>query len=478
MTGMRGVLTTPHARGYSAAMSSSIEKGHGWLLVAVCTSLFFMPFMMAGVNAVLPPLGQSLHASARELGLMGAFYSMGLAVFQLASGSMGDIWGYRRIFLWGIALFALAGALLGFVNSVPLFLLLRFVQGVGGAMFNACGLALLASAAPEGRRASYLGYSGSSVYAGIACGPPVAGFVAGWLGWQWLFWGSALASVGVLLLMKYRVKLEWRMAKGKPFDWKGCCIYAGAMTALTFGSSELADAPALAGGLLVAFVGLMAAFCIKELRSDYPLLDLRLLARNRVFALSSLAAFINYSSFFGIVFFFSLYLQFGRGMTVQQAGLFLALQSVMQVMTTPVAARLCGRFEPGKVSAAGIALCGLGLVVCGLLRVDSPMYVLVLAQCLLGVGISLFALPNTTIILESAGRDRVGQAAGLTGAVRTGGQLFNMTLITLTLGLFLGSEPAGTHNIEAFMGAMRVDLIIFGVLNLLAVGCALARNRR
>ena len=76
------------------------------------------------------------------------------------------------------------------------------------------------------------------------------------------------------------------MAKGKPFDWKGCCIYAGAMTALTFGSSELADAPALAGGLLVAFVGLMAAFCIKELRSDYPLLDLRLLARNRVFALS------------------------------------------------------------------------------------------------------------------------------------------------------------------------------------------------
>ena len=106
------------------------------------------------------------------------------------------------------------------------------------------------------------------------------------------------------------------------------------------------------------------------------------------------------------------------------------------------------------------------------------MYVLVLAQCLLGVGISLFALPNTTIILESAGRDRVGQAAGLTGAVRTGGQLFNMTLITLTLGLFLGSEPAGAHNIDAFMGAMRVDLMIFGVLNLLAVGCALARNRR
>ena len=476
--GLWGVLTAPRHRRYPVSMSSSIEKGHGWLLVAVCTSLFFMPFMMAGVNAVLPPLGQSLNASARELGLMGAFYSMGLAVFQLASGSMGDIWGYRRVFLWGIALFAVAGALLGFVHSVPLFLVLRFVQGVGGAMFNACGLALLASAAPEGQRASYLGYSGSSVYAGIACGPPVAGFVAGWLGWQWLFWGSALASVGVLLLMKYRVRLEWRRAQGKPFDWKGCLAYAAAMTCLTFGASELASAPALAGGLLASFVLLMVVFCVKELKSAYPLLDLRLLARNRVFALSSLAAFINYTAFFGIVFFFSLYLQFGRGMTVQQAGLFLALQSVVQVMTTPVAARLCGRFEPGKVSAVGIALCGMGLVVSGLLRVDSPMYVLVAAQCLLGMGISLFALPNTTIILESAGRDRVGQAAGLTGAVRTGGQLFNMAVITLTLGFYLGSEPAGTHNIDAFMGAMRVDLMIFGLLNLLAVGCALARNRQ
>lgn len=114
-----------------------IEKAHRRLLLAVCTALFFMPFMMAGVNAVLPPLGESLHASARQLGMVGAFYSLGLAVFQLAAGSLGDICGRRRIFLWGMAIFALAGAALGFVSSMPLFLALRFVQGLGGALFNA-----------------------------------------------------------------------------------------------------------------------------------------------------------------------------------------------------------------------------------------------------------------------------------------------------------------------------------------------------
>lgn len=459
-------------------MSSSIEKGHGWLLIAVCTSLFCMPFMMAGVNAVLPPMGADLNASVQELGLMGAFYAMGLAVFQLASGSLGDIWGYRRIFIWGTAIFGVSGALLGFVTSVEVFLGLRFVQGVGGAMFNACGLALLASAAPAGKRAIYLGYSGSAVYAGIACGPPVAGFVAGWLDWRWLFWGNALTSLGVLLLMKYCVKLDWRTAKGRPFDWGGCIIYGLAMTALTFGSSELADYPVMAGCLLAAFIVLMVLFCFKELRSEFPILDIRLLARNRVFALSSLAAFINYSSFFGILFFFSLYLQFGLGMTVQQAGMFLALQSLVQALMTPVAARLCIKFDPGHVSAVGVGLCGLGLLTSAFLEIDSPIGVLLAAQGLLGVGISLFALPNTTIILESAGPEHVGQASGLTGAVRTGGQLVNMAVITLTLGFFLGDQPAGPETIDAFMDSMHVDLVVFGVLNLLAVGCVLARNRK
>ena len=247
---------------------------------------------------------------------------------------------------------------------------------------------------------------------------------------------------------------------------------------LTFGASELARNPTLAWSLLGAFALLLAVFCLLELKSPYPLLDLRLLARNRVFALSSLAAFVNYSSFFGMLFFFSLYLQVGRGMSVREAGFFLALQSVMQALTTPLAARLCTNWNPGYVCAVGVALCGLGLTAAGFLQLDSHLGLMLGAQCLLGVGMSLFALPNTTIILESAGPDHVGQASGLTGAVRTGGQLCNMVIITLTLSLFLGQEAVSAANIDGFMRSMRVDLLIFGLFNLLAVGFVLARNRR
>ncbi|MDE5879241.1 MAG: MFS transporter, partial [Desulfovibrio sp.] len=318
-----------------------IDKSHRPLLAAICASLFCMPFMLAGVNAVLPAIGESMGASARQLSLIGTYYSLGLAVFQLASGSLGDIFGHRRIFLLGIAMFAVCGAALGFARSMPLFIGLRFFQGLGGAMFNAAGLALLASAAPPEKRAAYLGISGAAVYAGIACGPPLAGLVTGLFGWHWLFWGNALAFVGVFLLMKVTVRQEWRVAEGQPFDMAGCAIYACAMMALTFGAAELAERPGLAWLLLGGFGGLLVLFWLHELRSRYPLLDMRLLAQNRVFALSSLAAFINYSSFFGTLFFFSLYLQVGLGLGVEESGLILAFQAVVQALTTPLAARLC-----------------------------------------------------------------------------------------------------------------------------------------
>ena len=455
----------------------SIEKSHRPLLTAICASLFCMPFMLAGVNAVLPAIGGSLDASARQLSLIGAFYSLGLAVFQLASGSLGDIFGRRRIFLTGIAIFALCGVALGFVRSVPLFIGLRFFQGLGGAMFNASGLALLASAAPPEKRAAYLGFSGAAVYAGIACGPPLAGLVTGLLGWHWLFWGNALAFAGVFWLMKTTVRQEWRTAADQPFDVPGCAIYGCAMVALTFGASELAESPALAWCLLAAFAALLFFFWRHELKSRYPLLDMRLLAQNRVFALSSLAAFVNYSSFFGILFFFSLYLQVGRGMEVQEAGLILAFQSVVQALTTPLAARLCKSWRPGHVSAVGVALCGAGLATAAFLHLDSPLWLIFVIQAFLGAGMSLFALPNTAIILESAGEKHVGQASGLTGAVRTAGQLCNMVVITLTLGFFLGNAPVDAGTLSGFMRCMRVDLVIFCLCNLGAIACVLARNR-
>lgn len=447
------------------------------LLLAVCVAQFVLPFMMAGVNSVLPSIGESTGASAHELSLLTTFYALGLAIFQLTSGRMGDVWGRRRVFLAGMGIFIVTGSVLGCLNDITPMIVLRFVQGAGGAMFSASSLAILAAAAPPGMRSQYLGLSGAAVYAGVACGPPVAGMIAGFIGWHWLFWGNALAGVLAFSLMRFTVRTEWYQGKGEPFDWQGGAVYGAGMAALTIGSTILQSAMGTAWSLLAVGLVLLVVYVRMELRVAYPLLDVRLLVRNKVFGLSALAAFINYASSFGLLFFFSIYLQVVRGFDVHTAGLFLALQFIIQAGTTPWAGRLADRKGAEKISTIGIALCGVGLCACALLGRDTPLWYLVAAQVLLGLGISLFAIPNTTVLLESAGPEHLGQAAGLTGAVRTGGGLFNMTVISCTLNYYLGNAPVTPENIDAFLQSLRVDLMLFGALNLFAVGCALGRMR-
>lgn len=446
------------------------------ILVAVCVAQFLLPFMMAGVNSVLPPIAEDLHASARQLGLVSTLYALGLAVFQLTAGRMGDVWGRRRTFLWGMAIFAISGVALGFVTDINTLLGIRFIQGGGAALFNASGLALLACTAPPALRGQYIGFGGAAVYAGIACGPPLAGFIAGTFSWRWLFWANATACAVAFVLMLL-VRAEWRVGKGEPFDWRGSFIYGGGMAALTIGATSLQDSQYLGWGLVAAGLLGLGLYVWAELHTPYPLLDVRLLVRNKVFGLSSLAAFISYSSFFGMLFFFSVYLQEVRGLSVQQAGLFLSVQSIVQMVTTPWAGRLADKHGAGGISAIGIGCCGLGLLAASFLQVDSPLWFISAAQVLLGLGISLFAVPNTTVLLGSVGPEHLGQAAGLTGAVRTGGGVLNMLIITTTLGLYLGHQPISPETIAPFMQSMKVDLILFGVLNLLAVGCALGRLR-
>lgn len=454
-----------------------IAKEDRWLLLAVCAAQFFIPFMVAGVSAVLPPLGESLGASARELSLLGAVYTLGLVVFQLAGGTLGDIYGRRRVFLFGLSLFSVLALVLGFMQNIDLFITLRLFQGMGAALLSSASLALLVSAAPKELRASYLGVHGVAIYAGIACGPPVGGLIAGWLGWRWLFWGTGMAALAAMCIMIFRVPTEWRMTEKATFDVPGCLLYGGAMTALTFAASCMADDHLVGGLLFLLCLVLLVCFIRRELRSPFPMVDVRMLRRNRVLSLSLVAAFVNYCSFFGMIFFFSLYLQVGRGFSVQEAGLILALQAAVQSLASPVAASLCNRYDQGIISTVGTVLCGLGLLSAAFLDMDSSLWIIAGAQCLIGAGSSIFALPNTTIIMEAAGPARVGQASGLVGTVRTAGMLSNLIIITLTLSLFLGHEPVGKGNMDAFLRCMQMNMVVFGILNLLAVACTLARNR-
>jgi MFS family permease len=173
-----------------------------------------------------------------------------------------------------------------------------------------------------------------------------------------------------------------------------------------------------------------------------------------------------------------MYLQGLRGLSVSDAGLFLAVQAIVQMLAAPLAGRLADRFGASPISTLGTTICGAGIALAALIDVHTPLLMLIGVQILLGAGFGLFATPNTTLILESAGTRYLGQASGVTGAVRTGGMLANMIVVTTTLSFFMGQAPLHPENAPAFMESMRLNFYLFAGLNLLAIVCSCGRRRR
>ena len=222
----------------------------------------------------------------------------------------------------------------------------------------------------------------------------------------------------------------------------------------------------------MVFLGL---FLWEERRSHHPILDVAFLVKNKAFALSTLASFINYSSIFGVTFYFSLYLQGVHGLTLLETGLLLSAQPAVQVFISPLGGRMADRHGADIIATIGIAVCGVGLLLASSLDGASSLWVVTLVQLVIGSGIALFASPNTSAIMTSVDEAHMGQASGLVGTARTLGTLSSMVIISLTMNAYLCDEALGPNNIPEFLEAMHINFALFGILNLLGIFCSLGR---
>jgi EmrB/QacA subfamily drug resistance transporter len=452
--------------------SSGVSPGA--VLFVVCSALFLMPFMLSAVAVALPTIGRDLQANALQVGLVETVYILSVAIFLLPMGRFGDVYGRRRVFLHGIFFFTLASALIALSPSIEVLISCRILQGIGAAMVNASSLAIVVSVFPAEIRGRVLGIAIGTVYAGISCGPPVGGLLTGSFGWRAVFLPGVLLGVLSWLLTLTRMRTEWHEAAGEPFDWRGSLVYALAVAGITLGGSRL-GAGGWAVAALAAGVVCLGLFVAVERRSRYPVLDIRLLTGNRIFALSNAAAFINYGSTFGVVFFMSLYLQYVRGFSPRDAGLVLMLQPVVQMLLAPVGGRLADRFPAARVATAGMTVCCLGLLMAATIGPDTPVAVAVGALLLLGLGYAFFSTPNTSVIMGCLPRRYLGVASGLTGTMRSLGMTFSMVIVTLSFSLFMEGQAISSATIPAFMDSMRSDMLFFSGLSVVGIGCSLGR---
>jgi EmrB/QacA subfamily drug resistance transporter len=426
------------------------------------------------VNLALPAIGTEFKLSAVSLTWIATTYLLAAAIFLVPFGKLSDIYGRKRIYTYGVAVYTLSAVLLANSSSEMELIAFRLVEGFGAAMLFGTGAAILTSVFEPGERGRVLGINIAATYIGLSMGPFLGGFLTQHFGWRSVFLINVPLGALIIALVFWKLKGEWAEAKGEKFDFAGSAIYGLALSLAIYGISLV---PSGLGALfIVAGIAVLIAFVLWEERVQSPVLDIRLFRNNRVFTFSSLAAFLNYSSTYAIAFFLSLYLQYIKDLSPQDAGLVLLAQPVVQAALSPFAGRLSDRVEPRIVASAGMTITALGLFSLVFLGQGSGLEAIVASLMFLGLGFALFSSPNVNAIMSSVPRRFYGVASGTVGTMRLTGQMFSQGIALLVSALYLGSSQIAPSSYPLFLMAMHAAFIILTVLCAIGILFSLARG--
>jgi MFS family permease len=359
------------------------------------------------------------------------------------------------------------------VPSTLAVILLRILQGLGSAMIFGTAVAILTSVTPPAQRGKALGIYTTAVYLGLSMGPFLGGMLTGLFGWRSIFAVNLPLGLFAIALIFLFLKGEWADCRGERFDAGGSIQYGLTLTCAIYGFSLLPERE----GFILVFAGavMLAVFIARELRISYPLWDIRVFSKNRVFLFSNMAALVNYAATFAVMFFLSLYLQYIWGYSPQQAGTLLVVQPVVMALVSPAAGRLSDRIEPGKIASAGMAITALALILLTFTGSDTPLQMIAGILVILGIGLGLFSSPNTNAVMGSVDRSSYGVASGTLGTMRLTGQMLSMGIAMMVLAIFVGNVRITPELYPAFLESMKVSMVISAVMCVAGIFFSLVR---
>ena len=444
------------------------------LLVATLGS-FLTPFMGSSITIALPSIGNEFSMDAVLLSWVPTVYLLAAAVFLIPFGRIADIYGRKKVFIYGILVYTGSSFLLGVSPSAGFLLFFRVFQGMGAAMIFGTAVAILTSVFPPSERGKVIGINVASVYTGLSLGPFLGGFLTQQMGWRSIFLFNVPLGVVVMCLIVLQLQGEWTGSPGEKVDVSGSVFYGLALAALMYGVSLLPSQTAL--WFIVPGVAGMLVFIVWETHVDIPVLNMNLFRKNRVFTFSSAAALITYSATHATAFLMSLYLQYIRGFNPQDAGLILVCQPVVMVIFSPFAGRLSDKIEPRIVASFGILLTATALFTFTMLRDTTDILFIVARLALLGCGLAFFSPPNTNAIMSSVDRKSYGIASAMVGTMRLSGQMVSMGVAMLVIAVYVGKVEITPEYYLLFMKSVKVIFGIFVGLCICGIGASLVRGR-
>jgi EmrB/QacA subfamily drug resistance transporter len=406
-------------------------------LAAVCLSSLMFGLEISSVPAILPTLEQVLHADFKQLQWIMNAYTIAVTTVLMATGTLADRYGRKRVFLIGIVAFGIASLICGLTQSASVLIVARFLQGMSGGAMLICQVAVLSHQFQEGReRGMAFGWWGIIFGIGLGFGPIVGGTIVAVASWEWVFLVHVVLSVVTLLLALNGVQ-ESRDPDATHLDIAGIVTLSLSVFCLACFITQGPDlgfaSPAALAILGVAFASFIG-FLVAEKLSPRPMFDFSVF-RIRTFSGAVVGSAAMNISFWPFMIYLPIWFQAGLGYDSVTAGLALLAYTLPTLMVPPLAERLSLRYRPGLVIPAGLFIIGLGFI---LMRfgsaVPNPSWLTMLPGCLLaGIGLGFTNTPVTNTTTGAVARARAGMASGIDMSARMISLAINIALMGFVL---------------------------------------------
>jgi len=394
-------------------------------------------------NVALPTIAKDLHASpASSIWVVNA-YQLAITISLLSLASLGDIFGYRRIYQTGLLVFSITSLFCALSDSLTTLTIARILQGFGAAAIMSVNTALIRIIYPQRFLGRGMGINALIVAVSSAAGPTVAAGILSIASWQWLFAINLPIGLAALALGLRYLPANSTKSQGQKFD-----VTSSIMNALTFGLLITAISGFAQGQNRMLILGEVLVLLIigwffvrRQLSRPFPLLPVDLL-RIPIFAMSLGTSLCSFSAqmlaFVSLPFF----LQNTLGLDSVSTGLLLTPWPLATMVMAPIAGRLVERYHPGMLGGIGMIVFSFGLYSLSLLPQDPSNLNIIWRMLLCGAGFGLFQSPNNHTIITAAPRNRSGGASGLLGTARLLGQTTGAAMVALMFNLF---PEQGTH---------------------------------